>query len=192
MSFYPPKVQTRCDSPLNSGLADNENARGTDASFVCGSFVRFSIRIEPETKLVTSAAFQTNGCGYMTAAADILAEAVKQRHLGDLHGLGEGDLRVLVDRSLGSFKQSRQECTDCSIRAIQAAFADYRMRQINDFGGYQALVCSCFGVSRKTIEHTIELNSLITLEEVSNACNAGSGCGSCRMLIQEMLDGSDV
>jgi NAD(P)H-nitrite reductase large subunit len=43
-------------------------------------------------------------------------------------------------------------------------------------------------VTETTIERLINERSLQTVEEVTRACNAGGGCGSCRPIIQEMLD----
>ncbi|MEP6787039.1 MAG: iron-sulfur cluster assembly scaffold protein [Acidobacteriota bacterium] len=181
-------MQDRARSPRNSGRSDGENAGGTDASFVCGSFVRFSIEIDQETRIVADAKFQTNGCGYMIAAADALTEIIKNKHLGDLHGLQTEELRNAVFEMLGVFDDSRRQCADCSIRALRTAFADFRTRQIEEFHGEKALICTCFGVAENTIESLIEERSVQSVEEVGRLCNAGTGCGSCRMLIQEMLD----
>jgi NifU-like protein len=188
VALYPSKVQIRCESPQNAGVAPGENACGTDASFTCGSYVRFSIRIEPETKLVASAGFQTNGCGYMIAAADVLAESVHEKHLSELHGLNDNELRSTIEKRLDRFEENRLQCVDCCIRAIRSTFADYRNRQIEEFRGEKALICTCFGVSEEEIESRIAEQSLKTVDEVANECNAGTGCGSCSMLIQEMLD----
>lgn len=124
----------------------------------------------------------------MTAAADVLAETVKNKHLSELHGLKPADLNAAVEASLGVFDKGRRQCADCCISALRSAFADYRKRQIEEFHGEKALICTCFGVSEETIDHHIETGSLRTVDDVAQVCRAGGGCGSCRMLIQEMLD----
>jgi NifU-like protein len=181
-------VQKSFDSPLNIGIADGDNARGKDASFICGAFVAFSIAIDADTKSVVGARFRTNGCGYMIAAADCLTEMVKGKHLSDLHGLNENDLRDLIFEMLGELGASRQQCADCSIRALRSAFADYRSRQVEEFRGEKALICTCFSVTVETLELNINEKLIKTVDEVTQRCRAGGGCGSCRMLIQEMLD----
>jgi NifU-like protein len=188
VSIYPRNVQERIDSLRNVGSADDETAYAKDASLVCGSFVAFSIGIDADTKAIIDARFQTNGCGYMIAAADYLTETVKGKQLGDLHGLNENDLRDLVSASLGEFDAGRRQCVDCCIRALRSAFAEYRASQISEFRGESALICTCFGVAEETIEMHIEDKSLKTVDDVTRICNAGGGCGSCRMLIQEILD----
>ncbi len=188
MSVYPQKVQLRSESPQWCGKVESENASGTDASFICGSFVRFSIRIDSKSKRVSAAGFETNGCGYMIAAADVLGEAVEGRHLADLHGLIESELRSVVGEQLGEFESGRSHCALCCIEALRSAFADYRRTQIEEFRGEKALICTCFGVAEETIEKHIAEENLETVEDVTRVCNAGGGCGSCRMLVQEIID----
>jgi NAD(P)H-nitrite reductase large subunit len=65
---------------------------------------------------------------------------------------------------------------------------DFRAFQIEEWSGEKALICTCFGVSEETIENLVKENSLETIEEVTAACNAGGGCGSCQPLIQEIID----
>jgi len=188
VSFYPKKVNERLESQQNVGVVTGENANGKDASFICGSFVRFSLRIDPDSKTVVDARFQTNGCGFMIASADCLAETIKSKHLSDLHGLDDKELRSFVFETLGVFDENRIQCLDSCVRALHYSFSNYRARQIEEFQGEKALICSCFGVTEETIESCIDAGSLKTVDEVTMLCNAGAGCGSCRMLIQEMLD----
>ncbi len=191
MSFYPIKVQAKLDSPQNAGSVPVQNATGRSASFQCGSFVAFSLRIESESKIVLDAVFRSNGCGYMTAAADLLADTVKGLHLGELHGLDSQRLSSEIDSAFGIFPGDRRQCSDVCVEALRSAFADFRSRQIDEFSGEKALVCTCFSVTEEIIERHIDARSLTTVDQVTDICNAGGGCGSCRMLIQEMIDRSE-
>jgi NifU-like protein len=74
------------------------------------------------------------------------------------------------------------------VAAFRAALAEYRSKVIEEFKGERALICTCFGVSEDTIIKTIERDAPTDISEVSAACKAGTGCGSCRMLIQELID----
>ena len=188
MSFYPYKVQRRFDAPRNVTLDGGANAESISASFDCGSFVAFTLRIDTGSKIVTAAAFRTNGCGYMVAAADVLADAVAGCHLAELHGLDENELQAKVAAKLDTFPDDRTHCIETCIEALRAAFADYRIRQIEEFQGETALICTCFGVSEATIELLVVTDPPTTVEKIAQRCNAGSGCGSCRMLIQEIID----
>jgi NifU-like protein len=187
-SFYPKAINRYFASPQNTGIIDNASASGTDASFVCGCFVRISLQIEAGEKKIEEVKFQTNGCGYMVAAADVLAGEIRGRELTELQGSENIDLKTSVESTLGKFLEHRGHCLETCISALHAAFADYRNRLIEEFRGEKALICTCFGISEESVERCIAENAPETAAEVADLCKAGSGCGSCRMLIQEMID----
>ena len=185
---YPEKI-AKSIAALRHDLSDvASNAFATAANFTCGSFVRFSLSIEAQSQVVCSANFSSNGCGFMLAAADVLAESVIKKRLVDLHGLADADQNEQIRKCLGEILPERRECVAACIEALRAAFADFRTKQIEEFQGEKALICTCFGVSEETIENLIAKNSLTNVDEVAAVSNAGRGCGACRMLIQEMLD----
>jgi NifU-like protein len=186
MAFYPPKIDQRFRAPKFAGDAGNANAVGTGASLVCGSFVRFFLEIDVETKEIKNAKFTSNGCGFAIAAADVLAETIAGKKLTEVHALDE--TRAGIERELGNFPAHRAHCPTICIEALSGAFADFRSFYIEEFAGEKALICTCFGVSEETIEKIIRENESATVESVGEICNAGEGCGSCRFLIQELID----
>ncbi|MEO7659486.1 MAG: (2Fe-2S)-binding protein [Pyrinomonadaceae bacterium] len=188
MTFYPKKIQDRLDGLTNRETSGEKTAEGRDANFACGSSVRISLDFDPLSRTVRFARAAGNGCGYMVASADVLIEAVSGRALSDFHGLNDGELRSVIEKNLGNIDANRKACVDASLGALHAAFADLRLRQIEEFQGEKALICTCFGVTEETIERNIAARDLQTVDEVTDFCKAGGGCGSCRMLIQEMLD----
>ena len=184
---YPEKINQRLENLRHARSAPG-NAVGTEANFSCGSFIRFSILIDDKQGSIVDAYFSSNGCGFMLAAADVLAESVKGKRLGDLHGLSDPILRMQISLALGEVPDDRSTCIQAVIDALRAAFVDHRSRLVEEFRGERALICTCFSVSEEMIEAKIAERSLKTVDEVGDACAAGSGCGSCRMLIQEILD----
>lgn len=185
-NFYPKKINERFLHPRNVGEAEKTNAFGTGATFVCGSFVRFYLEIDFAAKEIRSAKFKSNGCGYAIAAADVAAEKIVGQKLTSLHGLEE--LKLEIERELGEFSAQRRHCLEICFDAVHQAFANFREFQIEEFAGEKALICTCFGVSEEIIERVIAENNLETVEEVGEICNAGTGCGSCQMLIGELID----
>jgi len=188
MNFYPPKISEKFRAPKNIGEAAGANAVGTNATFVCGAVLRFSLRIEKQTKRILEAKFKTNGCGYLIAAAETLTQKISGRYLTDLHKLDEQFLHSEIETETETFPQNRQHCLELAAESLRGAFADFRVLQIEEFTGEKALICTCFGIAEETIESLIQANSLETVEEVADVCNAGGGCGSCQSLIQEIID----
>jgi len=188
MAFYPPKISERFHAPENAGAAAGANAVGTGASFVCGAFVRFYLQIDAQTKEIRQAKFKTSGCGYSVAAADVLAARVRGKKLIELHGFEDNELQSEIEGELGEFSAHRAHCLKICLDALHAAFADFRAFQIEEFAGEKALICTCFGVSEETIERAVAENEIETVEEVTDICKAGGGCGSCQFLIQEIID----
>ena len=186
MDFYPKPINERFSAPKRAGKAEKTNAVGTGAAFVCGSFVRFYLEIDANTKEIRDAKFKSNGCGFAIAAADVLAEKIVGRKLVELHGLSE--LQTEIEAELGKFDENRRHCLEICVDAVHQAFADFRALQIEEFAGEKALICTCFGVSEETIEKVIAENQTETVEEIGAVCNAGTGCGSCQFLIQELID----
>ncbi len=188
IKFYPEKISERFHAPRNVGSATGANAVGTNATFVCGAVLRLSLRIEKDTKKIVGAKFKTNGCGYLIASANVLTEQIIGKKLNELHGLDKSVLQTQIKSELGEFPENRKHCLELCFETLQDAFADFRARQIEEFTGEKALICTCFGVSEETIEKVIKNNSLETVEDVTDACNAGGGCGSCQPLIREIID----
>lgn len=186
--MYPQKIKDALQKLSFAGRTRSANAVGTGASFACGSFVRFRIRIDPDTKRIEEIAFESNGCGYMVAAADTLANEYDQRVLTELRGLDHAAIDEKLSDSLDDFPQDRAQCRSAVLEALESAFADFRALQIEEFRGESALICSCFGVSEDRINEVISSGDAVSVEDVTNICNAGGGCGSCRMLIQEILE----
>ncbi len=189
-NFYPKKINQRFNTAKNFGVADNSNANGKSASFICGVSIRFSLQIDETQKQINEAKFKTNGCGFVIATADFLGEKIVGKKLIELHGLE--DLELEVKDEFGEFSADRKHCKEICFDALHDALAKYRTAQIEEWTGEKALICTCFGVSEERIEKEITKQNLLTVEEVGDVCNAGTGCGSCQPLIQEILDSGEV
>ncbi len=188
MTFYPPKINARFAAPRNAGEAENANAVGAGAIFVCGAVLKFYLRIDEESKRIVEAKFKTDGCGFSIAAADVLTETIKGKKLSELHGLENKILEEKLESELEKFNANRRHCLNLSLETLRKVFADFRAAKVREFAGEKALICSCFGVSEETIENLIKEKSLVSVEEIIENCGAGGGCGSCQPLIQELID----
>lgn len=188
MGLYPPQVANLANRPDNAGPLDGANAIGTAASFVCGSFVRFLLIVENSDQRIGAAKFQSNGCGYMIAAAGAVSKLLSGKDLRDLHGMDIGEMLNEIEAQTVAFPADRIQCGEVVIEALKNALAEYRRYRIEEFQGEKALICTCFGVSEETISKVITESHATDVSTVSAVCRAGSGCGSCQMLIREMID----
>jgi NifU-like protein len=147
-----------------------------------------SLAIDTASKTIKEAGFRSNGCGYMIAAADKIAEVVAGRELTSLHSINEAEFAAIITEECSVFPQERERCLHTVLEALRSALAGHRAYLIEEFRGEKALICTCFGISEESIEEFIISKEPRSVDEVTAACRAGAGCGSCRMLIQEMLD----
>jgi NifU-like protein len=167
-------------NPRNVGDANEPSFVGRSASLSCGAHVRFSIQVD-ETHAISQARFRAAGCNVLVAAASMLTEQVKGLTTAEAAALGQDPTRLRDE----SFANS--QCVELSCAALLDAIREYSNAARDDWAGDEALICTCFFVSERTIEREIQARGLTTVAEVTAACNAGAGCGSCHQLIQELL-----
>ena len=179
---YPEKIAGRLTDIRRGGEPDRVNAAAGAANFDCGSAVRVFLRITAEN-MIEDAGFRTNGCGFAIATADVLAEYLCGKELKDLHGFDRDQVLHRVIDNLGDFPKERANCLTMAAEAFAKALAEHR----SEFTGEKALVCTCFGVSEERVAAVIKDLSEPTIEKVGQICNAGRGCGSCRMIIEEII-----
>ncbi|MBX7055015.1 MAG: (2Fe-2S)-binding protein [Pyrinomonadaceae bacterium] len=188
MSQYPPRIAELSAKPGWAGIDPEADGLGVEAALGCGSIVRFSVGMDDDLGVVTSVRFNSNGCGYMVAAAEALCSRLSGIQLGDLGGLSDGELDSFVTTALGEVPKDRRQCVAVCSSAVRKAFADRRDRRAAAAFGESDLICSCFGVGEGEICGIIERIGTDSVSDVTAECNAGGGCGSCRMLIQELID----
>ncbi|MDI1240692.1 MAG: iron-sulfur cluster assembly scaffold protein [bacterium] len=178
---YPKQIAEVIQNPRFVGTLENANATGSEAKLDCGCFVRTEIFISEPTDLIEEVSYRTNGCGFMVAAAESALARLRGMRLTDLHG----------EINRGAEANERSECATAVLESIRAAFSDYRVRRVEEFRGEKPLICTCFGIAEETVEQFVRASNPRDVSEVAKFLGAGSGCGSCRMLIQEIIDAND-
>lgn len=169
-------------NPRNVGDADEPRFAGRSASLVCGAYVQISVQVD-EAGEVSQAKFRAAGCEVLIAAASMLTERVTGKATAEAAQVGQQPEAILVGEP-----SSKLQCVELACEALLAAIREYSNAARDDWAGDEALICTCFFVSERTIEREIQTRGLITVAEVTSACNAGGGCGSCHQLIQELID----
>ncbi|HUF05150.1 MAG TPA: iron-sulfur cluster assembly scaffold protein [Aridibacter sp.] len=183
--FYPEPVNELWRGVRHLGRPDEFDSAGTGVSFECGVRVRMFVAVDSKGVL-SSVRFVSNGCGWAVAAAETTSRTVEGRRLQDLHALD--DLASKIRSVLGPVPDPRGSCVTIALEALRGALAEYRRLKAAEWSGETVLICSCFGVSEETIESLAASGEAETVEEIGGLCGAGTGCGSCQMLIREILE----
>jgi NifU-like protein len=184
MSYYPHIIDDHFANPRNVGEVPGEDAYGDTGSLICGAVVRLSLKIDAASHRITEAKFKAAGCGFLIASASLLTEMVEGMVLGEAARLNVCELA----EKLCTVPADKLHCVALCCEALHEAAVHYRRATLEEWIGEEALICTCFGVSEKTIERIIHTRSLHTIEQVTRACHAGGGCGSCQPLIEDILE----
>ena len=175
-------------NPRNVGDAGEPSFTGRAASLKCGAHVRFSIQVD-EAHAVSQARFRAAGCEVLVAAASVLTEQVTGLPTADAAVVGQKPAALIENLCVAP---AYAQCVEIACEALLDAIREYSNAAREDWAGEEALICTCFFVSERTIEREIQKHNLTTVAEVTSACNAGAGCGSCHQLIQEILATNDL
>jgi NifU-like protein len=185
MSYYPIRINEHFLNPRNVGEAQDADAIGEAGSLACGSILRLSLKIDAGLQRITDAKFKAIGCGFLIAHASVLTETIKDLAISKAATLPE---TAITDWFDDSPPPDRAHCVALCQEALLAALANYHNVTREEWAGDEALICTCFGVSEKTIERSIQTRALQTVEQVTRACHAGGGCQSCHPLIVDILE----
>ncbi len=187
MSYYAGRIRELFLRPRNVGEVHEADAIGDTGSLRCGAALRLTIKVDPHTRRITGAKFKAAGCGYLIAASSLLTELLQDITMEEAASL-TAMLEETIEEHLQEFPTDKKHCAVLCRDALGAAVTAYRTSSSTEWTGDEALICTCFGISEKTIEQVIRADSMHAVEQVTRACNAGAGCGSCHPLIEDILD----
>jgi len=172
-------------NPRNVGEAGEPRFIGRSGSFQCGAILRVSLHMD-ETQRITEGKFKAAGCSVLVAAASLLIDEVIGKTTGEAAAAAQR-LDQLAEK-LGTLPAERNECVLLACEALVSAIRSYSDSAREEWEGDEALICTCFCVSERTIEREIQENALRTIAQVTAACSAGGGCRSCYPLIEDILE----
>lgn len=182
---YTDKVLDTFNHPKNVGKIDDPDGVGEVGSLACGDALTLMFKLDGDGR-ISDVKFQTFGCASAIASSSILTEMIKGMTLEEAAKVTNKDI---VDR-LGGLPDQKMHCSVMGQEALEAAIADYYNRK----GGLAPkvqkgnVVCTCFGVTDDEIRKVVHENDLTTVEQVTNFCKAGGGCGSCKERIGELVE----
>ncbi len=172
-------------NPKNVGDVAEPSFVGRATSFTCGAALRISLHID-ESQRITEAKFKAAGCSILVASASLLTDEVIGKTTGEAAALAQRP--EVLGAVACDAAEDRADCATLVCNALLSAIASYSGAVRDEWNGDEALVCTCFGVSERTIEREIQEKKLRTIAEVTRECNAGAGCRSCYPLIEDIME----
>ncbi len=194
---YTEKVMEHFLHPRNVGEIADADGIGEVGNITCGDALKLYLKLDAEGRHIADVKFQTFGCASAIASASALTELVKGKSLDEAGTITNQNIADY----LGQLPEEKMHCSVMGMEALQAAIANIRgesdgrvtsgehdANKSYDPHGLDRTVCFCFSVTERKIREVITGNQLETIEQVTNYCKAGGGCGGCKPEIQKILD----
>jgi NifU-like protein len=180
---YTDKLKDHFFNPRNVGEIEDPDGVGEVGSLACGDALRLTFKLD-ENGRIKDAKFKTFGCASAIATSSVLTEMIKGKMLDEAAKVTNKDIADY----LGGLPEQKMHCSVMGREALEAAIENYRTggKKRHELEGN--VVCTCFGVTDKEIERVIRENDLTTVDQVTNYCKAGGGCGGCKGEIGKIVE----
>jgi NifU-like protein len=180
---YTDKVREHFFNPRNVGEIPDADGIGEVGSLACGDALKLTFKLD-EKGNIKDVKFKTFGCASAIASSSALTEIIKGMPLEEAAKVTNKDIADY----LGGLPEQKMHCSVMGREALEAAIANYKggAKKKHELEG--RVVCVCFGVTEKEIERVIHENNLDSVEQVTNYCKAGGGCGGCKGEIEKIIE----
>ncbi len=180
---YTEKLKDHFFNPRNVGEIEDPDGIGEVGSLACGDALKLTFKLDENGK-IKDAKFKTFGCASAIATSSVLTEMIKDLTLDEAAKVTNKDIADY----LGGLPEQKMHCSVMGREALEAAIENYQSGGKKKHALEGNVICTCFGVTDKEIERVIRENNLTTVEEVTNYCKAGGGCGGCQAEIEKMIE----
>ncbi|MHC4461434.1 MAG: Fe-S cluster assembly protein NifU [Planctomycetota bacterium] len=180
---YTDELKDHFFNPRNVGEIEDPDGVGEVGSLACGDALKLTFKLDENGK-IKDAKFKTFGCASAIATSSVLTEMIKGKTIDEAAKVTNRD----IANYLGGLPEQKMHCSVMGREALEAAIEHYRTggKKKHELKG--RVVCNCFGVTENEIERVIRENNLTTIEDVTNYCKAGGGCGGCKGEIEKILE----
>lgn len=171
---YTDKVNEHFRNPHNVGKVEKPDGEGQVGSLACGDALKLMFKLDDEGR-ISEAKFQTFGCASAIASSSALTDMILGKTLEEAEQITNKDIADY----LGGLPKQKVHCSVMGREALEAAIYNYRTGKKWDKEIEGEVICHCFGVTDKELDKAICENGLKTVEELTDHCKAGGGCGNC-------------
>ena len=179
---YTDKVNEHFHNPHNVGKIENPDGEGQVGSLACGDALRLMFKLDAEG-CIAEAKFQTFGCASAIASSSALTDMILGKTLEEAEKITNKDIADY----LGGLPKQKVHCSVMGREALEAAIYNYRTGKIWNKQIEGEVVSHCFGTTDKEIEDAIRNNDAQTVEDLTDTCKAGGGCGNCIPELEAIL-----
>ncbi len=180
---YTDKVKEHFFNPRNVGEIEEPDGVGEVGSLACGDALKLTFKLD-ENGCIAEAKFKTFGCASAIATSSVLTEIIKGLTIDEAAKVTNKDIADY----LGGLPEQKMHCSVMGREALEAAIENYHGGKTDKHELEGKVVCTCFGVTKNEIERVIKENDLLTVEQVTNYCKAGGGCGGCQGEIEKIIE----
>ncbi|MDP6526697.1 MAG: Fe-S cluster assembly protein NifU [Kiritimatiellia bacterium] len=181
---YTGKVLEHFRNPRNVGAIENPDGVGEVGSLACGDALKLTFKLDETKERIADAKFQTFGCASAIASSSALTEIIKGMTIEEAADVTN---QHIADY-LGGLPEQKMHCSVMGREALEVAIENYHTGDTSKKILAGKVICTCFGVTEEEIEEVVRENSLTEVEQVTNYCKAGGGCGACHEDIQGVID----
>ena len=180
---YTDELKDHFFNPRNVGEVENPDGVGEVGSLACGDALKLTFKLDDKGR-IKEAQFKTFGCASAIATSSVLTEMIKGKTLDEAAKITNKDIADY----LGGLPEQKMHCSVMGREALEAAIENYRTggKKKHELEGH--VICNCFGVTENEINRVIRENNLTTVEQVTNYCKAGGGCGGCQGEIEKIIE----
>ncbi len=179
---YTDKVNEHFRNPHNVGKVENPSGVGEVGSLACGDALKLMFKLDDEGR-ISEARFQTFGCASAIASSSALTDMILGKTLEEAEKLTNKD----IAEYLGGLPKQKVHCSVMGREALEAAIYNYRTGKKWDKAIEGEVICHCFGVTDKEIEKVVREHDVTTVEQLTDTCKAGGGCGNCIPELEAMI-----
>jgi NifU-like protein len=180
---YTDKVLDHFKNPRNVGAIEDPDGIGEVGSLACGDALKLTFKLGEDERIV-DAKFKTFGCASAIASSSALTEIIKGMTVDEASNVTNQDIAEF----LGGLPEQKMHCSVMGREALEVAIKNYHTGDTSKKILEGKIICTCFGITEEEIEHVVREDNLTSVEDVTNYCKAGGGCGKCVPDIQAVID----
>ena len=124
--MYSEKVLNHYENPRNVGSFPKDDLNvgiGLVGAPSCGDVLKLSIKVDPETKVITDARFKTYGCGSAIASSSLVTEWLKGKTLDQATEIKNTEIANEL-----ALPPVKIHCSILAEDSIKAAIEDYKKK----------------------------------------------------------------